>query len=177
MVIRKTNPVGLDVVIDKIQTALENNLDWANLLTIYPRCYVNIREFEGNRERTIEHYENGQDYTNLIHAENNKCFFVETSNATPRDAVRFNTTLELFFTLELPVIKADVMHRADAEVHADVLNELKKLQEVTVNELVTGINDVYSGFPYRDTDDQQPYHCFKVQMEVYYDPLQKKSNC
>lgn len=177
MVVEKVNPIGLDVVVAKIQAALEDNLSWSNLLTIYPRCYVNIREFDNDRQRTIEHYSGKDDYVNLIHAEENKCFALETGNATPRDEVRFNTDIELFFTLNLPEIKPTILHRADSEVHADVLKVLRKLPFVTINGLVTQITEVYSGFPYKDTDDSQPYHCFKVQIEVYYDPNEQMCNC
>lgn len=177
MVMRKTNPVGLDALIDKMQVKLYEDLSvlWDVELAVYPRCYINIREAEGGTVKTIEHFAGNEDYINLIHAEGNKCFFVQTGEDRPRDNVRYETTIELYFTVNFDEVKPGLTHRADSEVHTDVLDVIKKIPDTSINRIVTQIQRVYSGFAYRETDDNQPYHCFKIEMEVIYDP--KTKNC
>lgn len=170
MVITKDNPIGIDAVVYCAQKSLAK-LQWADKITIYPRCYPVIRE----QLKTIEHYEGNKDYGNLIYAEENKCFFVLTGDLDRKNNVYYSTTLELYFTLNLPEITG-YNDRRDAEVHSDVLNALKLSSLVSIDSLVTDINDVFNGYSYRIEDDMQPYHCFKVVLNVpNFDPNNKCS--
>lgn len=166
MVIAKESPQGIDVLIKKIQDNLNEQLEWANLITIYPRCYRTVREIEGRPTRLIEHVYNNGEYVNLVNADENKCFFVQSGDVERASLNRYSTELELYFTLDLYNVKPDIIHRADEEVHADVLNILKQTPDVQINRLITGIEDVYRGLSYKANDDTHPNHCFKVVIDV-----------
>lgn len=162
MVIAKENPIGLDAIVARLQNALENNLSWKDSLTIYPRCYQVKRD--GNR--TIEHYDAKGEYDVLIEAETNKCFFVHDAQTEREGVNRFSTQLDAYFTLNLEEIKSDILHRADQEVQADVLMALSGVNDVEVQDVITGIEDVYRSLRYKETDDTQPYHCFRIVLNV-----------
>lgn len=162
MVIEKPTPIGIDFVISKIQNRLESKLNWSGMLTIYPKCYPVIRD----GLKTIEYYyPNGQDYENLITAEQNKCFFVASEVMRKVDLQNYETELELFFTVDLKEIKNDNVRR-DSEVHNDVLNALKGIPNITAKSLVVRVERVFYGYTYSIEDDMQPYHCFKLVINV-----------
>lgn len=172
MVIEKQNPIGIDIIVRDIQNALDSRLGWSELIDIYPRCYVGLKD----NVRTIEHYGigNSNDYSNLIYAEGNKCFFVQSSDLEKVDVKNYATTIELYFTVDLSEIYPDGVGRMDSNVHNDVLNALKSVTSVNVQRLVTGINRVYAGFDYKANDDNHPYHCFKVVLRVpRFDPKKR----
>lgn len=165
MVISKENPTGIDVVVAKMQSKLEEQLEWANMINIYPRCYPTFKRVENKTVRLIEHYERSE-YTNLIAAEENKCFFVQDAETRRESLNKYATELEVYFTVNLQEAKPDVLHRADEEVHADVLNILKSFADIQVNRLITGIEEVYRGYNYNSNDDTHPNHCFKVVLDI-----------
>jgi len=170
VVIEKTNPIGIDAVVFCVQKALQK-LKWADKLNIYPRCYPVIRD----QLSTIEYYTERIDYQNLVFAEENKCFFLLTGDIEKINNLKYSTELELFFTLNLPEITG-LPDRRDAEVHNDVLAALRSSSMISINRLVTDIADVFNGYSYRIEDDMQPYHCFKVLLNVSsFDPNNKCS--
>lgn len=175
MVIAKTNPTGLDALINYMQKTLHDKLSalWNVDITAYPKCYVNTKTDEGRQFKTIEFYSGASEYENVIYAEGNKFFFIQTDDITPKDMQNYQTRLSLFFTVNLSDVKPDIVHRADEEVHNDVLNIINKISKVSLNRLVTDIQKVYSGFEYRENDDYHPYHCFKIELDVYYNPKDK----
>lgn len=171
MVIVKENPIGLDAVVHHLQKGI-NNLSWGNLLTIYPRCYRAERE-EGN---TIEHYYANGDYEKVIFAEVNKVFFEQVGTIERENNTFYTTQLDVYFTVDLTQVKPDINHRADQEVQADVLFKLPSINTygaiIITDSLITGIQNVYSSLRYKENDDIQPFHCFKVRLDVKFDPRQ-----
>ncbi len=170
MVIVKENPKGIDAIIHYLQKGVDS-LPWGNLITVYPRCYRTYR----NENDVIEHYFSNGDYENVITAEGNKCFFVQTENDEREDNIHYSTTVEMFFILDLIQIKPLISHRADSEVRTDVLNQIKKTNVygsnvVSVDSVITGISNVFNGLRYKSNDDVQPYHCFKIRLNITYDP-------
>lgn len=162
MVISKATPIGIDFVISQIQNRLESKLQWSDMLNIYPKCYPVLRE----GLKTIEYYyPNGQDYLNMVTAEENKSFFVVSEVIRKVDQINYTTDIELFFTVDLKEIKND-NERRDSEVHNDVLNALKGIPNISVKSLVVRIERVFYGYTYRVESDMQPYHCFKVLITV-----------
>jgi len=171
MVIAKENPIGIDAVIDSIQKQLEKKLSWSNMLAIYPKCYTVFRD----NLRTIEHYTSKGEYINMITAEGNKCFFLVSENLEKVDFINYSTEIQLFFTLDLVEIKGGY-DRRDSEVHKDVLDALDGIPDGEISRVVTGIERVYDDYTVKITDDLQPYHCFKLIVDIYsFDP--NGTNC
>lgn len=164
MVISKSNVLGIDAVIEKLQKALDKSFaDY----TIYPRCYPVLR----NNIKGIENYTgNGQDYRNLVYAEQNKFFFTHTENAEMSKPGYYTTSINLFCTTKLNA------GRNDSEIHKMVYDAIKVIGNTNVNRIITGIEKVYIGYTFRIEDDMQPWHCFRVVIDVLNYRLDQR-NC
>ena len=161
----KTNPIGLDAVIAKIQTKLYDKLTalWGVTLEGYPRCY----EIKRDKKTTIEHFISASDYVSLIHVDKNKFFFLNKKDYKQNSNRAYDTEVELFFVVNVKECKTSINHRADEEVRLDVMNVLSTIGNIGVDTTIsTGIENVFKGYDYRFTDDMQPYHCFKITMSV-----------
>lgn len=181
--LNKTNPVGLDVVIDGIQNKVYSLIEqWSIDLTGFPRCHI----LQRNGNKTIEAYLGNDEYSgSLIFSEENKFFFL-AGEAVERVADTFyKTVIELYFMLNLEDIYPDIAHRADEEVRVDVLNVLNSLSGISVIKIESNNDKVFARFnnrisqnyEYEYTDDMQPYHYFKVLIDVLeYDINQQQCN-
>lgn len=164
----KINPIGLDAIIHKAQKMLYDKLVllWTGVvLDGYPRCYVINR----NGVKTIEHYFLNKEYRSLIHAEGNKFFFTSENDIdgdTDIRAVRLSTDIDLYFIVNVPEIKPSLIHRGDEEIRNDVMDVISKIPGVYFKRLVKNIDKVFTGFQYINENDMQPYHCFKITLEV-----------
>lgn len=174
----KINPIGLDAVIHRVQSTLYTKLTalWAGVpLDGYPRCYIINRD----GKRTIEHFVKDKEYKSLIHAEGNKFFFTSEGDVERvREMVLTNlvTEIDLYFIVDVPKIKTGLIHRGDEEIRNDVMNALLFCPEVTLTRVVKNIDKVFNGFDYKNVNDMQPYHCFKITLEVKNFKINQK-NC
>lgn len=171
----KTNPIGLDAVIHDVQKEvykLSEAPNWNVALEGFPRCYILQNE---TKQKTIEAYLEKTDYSGtLIFGEGNKFFFVAPNDIIKESGNYYTTEIELFCIVNVKECKPGIIHRADEEVRADVLTALNRIPAVKVNKVVINIDRVFNrynsrisqSYEYEYTDDMQPYHCFKVEMEV-----------
>lgn len=159
----KTNPIGLDAVIAKIQTKLYDKLTtlWGVSLEGYPRCY----EIKRDKKTTIEHFISGKDYLSLINCDKNKFFFLNKKDIVQNSYTTFDTEIDLFFIVNIKNAKPGIAHRADEEVRLDVYNVLSTIGDLGVDMKITTDN-VFNGYDFKFTDDMQPYHFFKITMSV-----------
>jgi len=169
MVIERDNPKGIDSLIAKMQSVINERLSWANLIYIYPRCYIQYRD----NNITVEHYLKNGDYVMINNAEQNKCFFVLFGNQQKQTDGLYSAQLDLYFALNLKEIYPDVLYRCDEDVRMDVLMVIERfslgLNTVNVNQVITGIDNVYRGVYFNRDDDTQPHHCFKIRLDIKYD--------
>lgn len=170
MVIVKQNPIGIDAVIHHLQKAVEKT-SYGSLLDIYPRCYNTIRD----NVETIEHYYSNGNYERVVFAEGNKCFFVQVGNDEREDNIHYSTQVDVYFTVDLNQLYPLITHRADNEARTEAINKLNKAvvygsSSVSIDSVITGITNVYSRVQFRQNDDTQPYHCFKIRLNITYDP-------
>lgn len=179
----KENPVGLDVIIDKVQKKvydLKNK--WGAELTGYPRCYILQKE----NSKTIEHYLGFNEYSgSLIHREENKFFFLTGERVDKVSNNYYTTSFELYFMLNIEDIYPDISHRADEEVRVDVLNVLDTIPSINVTSVESNVDKVFARFnnrisqnyEYDSYDNLHPYHYFKVLIDVLeFDINQKQCN-
>ena len=169
----KTDPLGVDAVIHDIQKRLYLLKDlWNVELSGYPRCYI-LQNDKG--QKTIETYFSNQDYSSsLIFSEGNKFFFLLPNDVEKHSGNYYTSYLELYVILNVVECYPSVIHRADEEVRKDVLDALEKCPSVKVVKAVINIDKVFNrynnrirqSYEYEYTDDMQPYHCFKIEMEV-----------
>lgn len=160
-----TNPIGLDTTIYNIQKKLYDVLQpkWNVALDGYPRCYSIQRE----DKRGIEYYKGKNEYKSLIHLEGNKFFFMAENTQTQTTIESFTTDIDLYFILNLDQCKPALQNRGDNEVRIDVLNVLKGFSEIGLNiQVVTDVQKVFQGYDFTFRNDQQPYHCFKLTLNI-----------
>ncbi len=177
----KTNPIGIDAVINEMQVKLYEKLTalWSVELDGYPRCYVLGQE----REKTIEHFIGGIDYTgNLIHAEKNKFFFVNDDNYKKIDYLNYSTDLQIYFILNLKEIKPLILHRADEEVRNDVMSIIDSFSRLKSEKII--IKDFEKVFDYKKIlnkfqsefiENMQPFHTFRIDCNIIKFSLNEKT--
>jgi len=168
----KTNPKGLDIVIDNIQRKVYELTDlWNVELDGYPRCQILMRD----GKKTIEAYLGNDEYSgSLIFAEENKFFILAGESIEHITNTYYKTTIEIYFILNLEEIYPSIDHRADEEVRVDVLNILNEISGVNVIKVEHNTDKVFARFNNRIsqnyeheyTDDMQPYHYFKVLLDI-----------
>jgi len=174
----KTNPIGLDAKIQRLQTSLFSQLNtlW-NLtngaeLDAYGRCYV----IEQDSEKTVRFFKTPKEYQTVSVAERNKFFFLNRNIAKKVDTLNYETTLELIFIVDVVKLKPQIDHRADIEVQADVELILNQFDNVWVESLEVGYENALRGIKYIQADDMQPYYVFKYNLNVLYN-MNEECNC
>lgn len=169
----KINPAGLDIVIDNIQRKVyELNDQWVIELDGYPRCQI-LKSKDG--QKTIEAYLGNDEYSgSLIFAEENKFFFLAGESIERVGGDYYKTVIELYFMVNLEQVYPNIIHRADEEVRIDVLNVLNTISGINVLKVESNTDKVFArfnnrisqSFEHEYTDDMQPYHYFKVLIDV-----------
>jgi len=166
MIYQKTNPIGLDALIHVMQSKLYNELNtlWSIELEAFERCY--ILEKDGKKE--VKRFVKSKEYETVSVAEKNKFFFLHRAKSTKKDALYYDSELELVFILDLTKIKVDIEHRADYEVQNDVENIITQFNNVWIKSLESGYDRALQGISYDQQNDMQPYHIFKFTLGVTY---------
>jgi hypothetical protein len=158
----KTNPIGIDARLHKIQTKLYDKLTakWGVSLEGYPRCYTIDRE----GVKTIEHFIKGNEYSgNLIVAEKSKFFFVAENDHSKQDNLLYQTDVSLYFIVDVREIYPEIAHRCDNEVLADVLLVLSRCPGLLVKRtVVVEFKKVFQGYNVEGEKNMQPYYCFRI---------------
>ncbi len=174
----KTNPIGLDAKIQSLQTRLFSQLNtlWGltspNELDAYGRCYV----IEKDGEKTVRFFKTPSEYQIVSVPEMNKFFFLSRAIQKKTDTLRYETTIEAIFLLDVVSLKPDVTHRADIEVQADVELILNQIDNIFVESIETGFENVLRGIKYEQSSDMQPYHAFKFNLNVVYN-MNEECDC
>lgn len=161
----KTSPVGIDSVIQQIQTYLYENLGWPNL-DGYGRAYV---ERSSDSVVPMVYISNGE-YKAVTYIDDRNHFFFHLDNNRSNNN-RFTTMVHVIFVLNLIECYPDITHRGDEEAHKTVSNLLNNYTNYRLNgSLITGQQDVFVDFNLPDDAiyDKHPRHCFRVSFELFY---------
>ena len=166
--IQKTDPRGIDFVIDEIQLLLDSSLSWTDF-TCYPRIY---KEETQNGVKPMNYVGDG-DYvdTFLDDTINGSCFFYKEDSMSATNGYFNEVKLSIVFQINLYDLYPSITHRADEEAHRHVMLALNSLPTTKVEGLVTRINNVYSEFSTTQVqlDDIGEFHVFRVDMSVIVD--------
>lgn len=168
----KTNPIGLDAVIDDIQKKMYSLKDTWNIdLEGYHRCYI----LNKDGGQTLEAYLENDEYSkSLTFAEDNKFFFVCPNDIEYVYPRYYKTNIELYFIVNVTECKPNLLHRADEEVRNDVINLIEKVSSVKVVRILWQVDKVFNrfrnkqsrSFDFDNISDLHPYHSFKIELEV-----------
>jgi hypothetical protein len=184
MLITKTNPVGIDVAIQNLQTHLHkklmpawnldpNNADQNKLYESYGRVYRNKAETSHIAEVYIGNDEYKEVYwNNSLHA----ISFFGTGAKSTFD-ISNKVDVHLVFFVNLRKLKPTITHRADEEVR----NEIQQLFGNTLfgfsfESIELWLENVLREYPGSRRDDRlkavdmHPVHCFRINLKLLYKP-------
>lgn len=182
MLIQKTNPVGKDVPIQRLQKFLHDELmviwgidpDVANTNKLY-ECYARAHRNKTESGYRAEVFTAGTDYKEVYWNDALKAisFFGESTIETFNIDEKIN--IHLCFFVDLKKLKPGIVHRADEEVRRDVqlLAERNMFGFVYLS-TETGIENVLKDYPssYKSERlravDMHPVHCFRLNFELNY---------
>lgn len=184
MIVLKTNPVEIDIPIQKLQQFLYNSLKtiWGVSDTefdCYGRCYRNQVDKGYVPEVFVGTSTEGQTtYKEAFFDDtiNKSISFFHVADSLKYEKGTSKARVCLLVISNIQRLKPLIAHRADAEVRKDVeaLLQLRKY-EFEMVEIVTGFKNVFSEFdgwlkPGMVTfGDIHPLHCFRVNMDLIYD--------
>jgi hypothetical protein len=187
MLITKTNPVGIDFMLQKFQTFLHDELmvKWGlnpaiaaqdKLFECYGRCARNKTE----SGYVAEILTSGNDYKEV--------YWNDTINAISFFGISGSETynigetvpVHLVFFVDLKKLKPTITHRADEEVRKDVQLLAEKgmfgFRYISTELWIENVLKEYNG-SYKSSQlqklDMQPVHCFRLNFELQYN----KNNC
>lgn len=177
MLITKTKPAGVDVPIQKVQEFLHTRLLalWgisSDVYRAYGRCYRNKQDFG----YIAENYEGKDEYKEVYWDDNLTVIsFFGIGSSVKHDKIKESVDVHLVFFLDLKKVKPSILHRADEEVHTDLLKLLGEGREgMTYTGLDTGVDNVLREYPGSRRDkrliaaDMHPAHCFRLNFTLLY---------
>lgn len=168
----RTDPVGIDRVIDFIQKKIYANLveKWGTL-DIYDRVVKKVRE----QEISLERYVGNGEYEKVLFAEGNKVFFYQGDLPDISNGFA-NNDLFVIGILNLQSIYGNKGHIPDEEVHLDLVTELQQcsyVEEVSqarygMDSLRNLVSDPFQVGNFKFSDIY-PYHVFIIRTRVNYE--------
>lgn len=134
----KIDPVGIDLEIQDIQRKLYERLGFQNI-DGYGRAYI----IEKDGEKVPAHYLKGTDYKELLIDDRitGLFFFIPESN-TSKDGSKVSTDINLYFFMNIEIIKPDVAHRPDEEVKSRIIEVLDSIGSFQWDDLETDLEKV-----------------------------------
>ena len=171
---RKISPVGIDVIIDGLQNYLYTNLldkGWTSYES-YPRAYKNETK-EGNIIPEFYTKEGEYEEVYFDDAFNATSFFLTRDTSELASESNYTTDVKIIFQVKLNKLYPSITHRADEEMHKDVMLLLEKnpYTDGFVIKKTTGIKKVYNDEGLEKTnefEDMSNYHVVKFDLKINY---------
>lgn len=169
-----TTTVGIDTVIQSIQTTLYNELvnEWVDDIDAHGRVYKNISSTDSSI--LPQWYMGNGEYKDVYYNDQFSAsfMFVDNDNHDTEDEMVFTTNVRVVFMLDLKRVKPNEPGRADMITQNDVVEILRNnaFNRFSITGITKGVSNVFRGFK---TDgikfsDIQPYHCFSVNIDLSY---------
>lgn len=178
MIVTRSTLTGVDIPISKVQKTLHDTLiiAWSLQDTdymCYPRCYRNQTE-DGYIPELWD--EEKQDYSDALLDDKKAALSFFGINSITKINVESIANVHLIFFVDLNKVKPG-NSRDDEGVRTDVLKILHPSPNgFILNRQVTSIDQVLLEYPaYRTKDalryrDMHPFHCFRFDMEIRFNP-------
>jgi len=169
--IRKTNPLGIDVIIDKMQVYFDKKL----LLT-FPDWENNHRAYKNPLKNGLipEVYTANGEYREVFFNDNfvMTSFFLVGDERSYRDGLS-TVKISLIVQTNLSLALQDISHRADEELISTFSDVIKQsIWAKNFANTITGIDNVYSEFDKSKIkyDDMSNFHVVRFDfVDVSYD--------
>lgn len=191
MLITRTNPSGIDLYIQNLQTDLHTKLISANYWNLadstkykaYGRCYRN-KTADGY---IAENYESSNQYREVYWDDTLTAIsFFGMSNRVD-NGIKYEADVHFVMFANLSTLAltdhtgAAITHRADEELRNMVLGIIgKSAFGFQLESVELWLENVLREYPGSRRDnrliavDMHPVHCFRINLRLYYDP---KKNC
>lgn len=185
----KTNPVGIDAAIQKLQVYLHDALMplWGmdpgvaaqnKLYQCYGRCDRNLRE----DSYIAEVFQGGKEYKEVYWNDTlNAISFFGTGSKEEYNG-RMLADVHLVFFVNVAKVRTGITHRADEEARRDVqLLVQSPTYDFEYTDTEIWLQNVLREYPgsYREKRliavDMQPVHCFRLNFQLIYN--KDLSNC
>jgi len=174
---RKTSPVGIDIIIDDIQDELYNGLinsptpGWT-IYESYPRSYKN----ETQEGFIPEFYTGNGEYKEVYFGDNFNAtsFFLIDNTVNSNEKYSYTVDVKVIFQVKLDKLYSSIPHRADEEMHRDVILLLQNNRHIDAAGITTttGIKKIYEDEGLIKTDgfeDMSNFHIVKFDFKVNYE--------
>ena len=167
MLIRKTDPKGIDISIDRLQDYVYNNYT-ASEYESYPRAYKNNR---GDGGIIPEVYTSNGDYKETFFDDRFEIssFWLVDDNSSVDELT--TTTISVIFQVNIAELYPSITHRADEEFIRDMYNILyDNPWSYKITGISRGIENVYSEFDTSQVqwDDMSDFFVCRFDLEVEY---------
>lgn len=167
----KENPIGVDILIRKLQEHLYGGLckAWALLDSEYNsfgRVYRNQRD----GGYIPEAYIGGKEYSEaFLNDRVPVTSFFTVGDTADADNGYMTVNAAVIFCVDLSRIKPGIKHRADEEAHFDVFERCNFFVQ-SADAIVTGVDNVFKEFTALKTKsrDMHPHHCFRINLTMAY---------
>lgn len=175
----KTNPVGIDTIVNKIQpilfTELTTNFGWSDY-EVYHRIYLNPKDGQVLPER----YTDEGNYEEVLFDDtfNATSFFVMGGEAIRQDNNRFLQKMSIVFQMQLDKLYTSISHRADEEAKQDIILALIQVRikvPFDVTRIIMGVDEVYRDLSlsgeYKKRvklDDLSFFNVLKVDLDIEF---------
>lgn len=174
MLIAKTNPVGIDKVIDKYQKDLHSYLvsKWG-LQDADFKAYARVYRNQRDEMFVPEVFTGGKDYKEVYFDSFSYLFFGTSEKVDYKSPVN-STNVYIVFRVNLEKVKPQVSHRADEEVRIDVQQFAQKgAYDFQLQSIETGVSAAFREFSGWIKEvkysDMHPWHVFRLNFLVKYD--------
>jgi hypothetical protein len=184
MLITKTNPVGIDVAIQNLQTHLHKQLvtKWGLAGEDDPayECYGRVYRNKKDAGYIAEVYTGGLggvDYKEVYWNDNLTAIsWFGTGSKTTFD-LKNKTDVHLVFFVNVAKLKPSVAHRADEEARNEIQQIFgNTLHGFSYESMELWLENVLREYPGSRRDnrliavDMQPVHCFRINLTLLYKP-------
>ena len=164
---RKTNPVGIDVVIDEFQSKLStlfSGVDWV----IYPRIYPNPKKVS-LRSKVPEFFEDSEYLETFMDDRHELTSFFLVSSERPYSNGIFKADISLVCQVsDLKGMFPSIPHRADEEFNRTIIQRLRNMYEYLG--MTTEVQNVYREFDKEEVrlDDMNRFYVVRFNFNVDY---------
>lgn len=170
----KTNPVGVDTVINDMQNRVWDHLasfqsDWDS----HPRCYVNPKG-QDKSKNTAEFFSNN-DYTDVLMSDKValSTFWLADQNRTYSRTIVTQRVSLIVQCSDLTKLYPEITHRADEELLSAFVDahESFRIGRQALESIDVGVDEAYSGLDTSDLkfDNMNEFFVFRMNFTVKYD--------
>jgi len=172
MIVQKTNPIGVDKVIDSMQLHLESQLAFANWENNH-RAYINPK-ISGQDGFIAEVYVSNGEYRECFYNDyfNATSFFITSDSANVESGNRISQVVSWILQCDLKKLAPSIIHRADEEIRNKVFNAFKSMIGMyEIDSIETGIDNVYREFERSKlkNNNMSNLYVLRVNVQVKYD--------